>query len=287
MSDLGKLGVGMARVLINLAATIGLVAVWHAASATTIPGRDLGCTVGTCDAHVTTTFGGKLLRFAESEQERQHDAIRAAADLLCSETGDKSPLEQRAQQCTIVVDFAREHKILYSLAEALTNRCWAHIMLKEVELANPDCAGALEAEQENERHGEDATRFAHAVYAAKAVLQSLLGNDKGALEDDNTAIDYITSPDPGYAYIFTNRGLTYVDLGQFDSALDDYNQAIRLDRKYMPGYLARGLEYERRGDTRHAQEDFEKALALPAEEYDLGHEKHAKAEAHLKALSGK
>jgi tetratricopeptide (TPR) repeat protein len=276
----------MARLLIFLATTMALAATRHAEAATTM-GRDRGCAVDRCDAQETTAHGVKPLRFAESDQERQDNAVRAAADRLCSETGDKSPLEQRAQQCTIVVDFARAHKILYSLTEGLTNRCWAHVLLKETELAKPDCADALAAEQENERHGWDATRYGHAVYAAKAALQSLLGNDKGALEDDGTAIDYITSPEPGYAYIFTNRGLTYVDLGQFDNALDDYNQAIRLDRKYMPAYLYRGLEYERRGDTQHAQEDFEKAAALPAEDYDFGHEKHAKAEAHLKALAGK
>jgi tetratricopeptide (TPR) repeat protein len=278
----------MARLLICFVAAAVLAASGYAeTAATNIPRPDSGCTVDNCDAYKKPAQGAKPLQLAANDAEQRRLAEVGAAERLCDETGDKSPLGQRAQQCTIAADFARETKTLYSLTEALTNRCWVHILLKEADLAKPDCADALAAEQENERHGADATRYGHAVYAARAALQSLLGNHKGAIEDDNTAIDYITSPDPSYAYIFTNRGLTYVDLGQFDTALDDYNQAIRLDRKYMPAYLERGLEYERRGDTQHARDDFEKAVALPAEDYDFGHEKHATAETHLKALSGK
>jgi tetratricopeptide (TPR) repeat protein len=206
---------------------------------------------------------------------------------LCQETGDKSPIERRAQQCAIPIDWARVHNKYSVLTEALTDRCWVHILLNEAEPAKPDCAAALTAEQAYERKGGNAADYAHAAYAANAALKSLLGDFKGALDDENTAVDYITSPEPGYAYIFSNRGLTHTDLKQFDDALDDFNQAIRLDSKYMPAYLNRGLEYERRGDQQHAKEDFSAAVALPVEDYDFGHEKHDKAAAHLKALTGK
>ncbi|MGB6345009.1 MAG: tetratricopeptide repeat protein [Xanthobacteraceae bacterium] len=220
-------------------------------------------------------------------QEEDYETLIYPAFKLCEETGDKSPLERRTQQCAIPIDWARAHNEYSILTQALTDRCWVHILLNEAEPAKPDCAAALAAEQAYERKGGNAADYAHAVYAANAALQSLLEDFKGALDDENTAVDYITSPAPGYAYIFSNRGLTYTYLKQFDDALDDFNQAIRLDSKYMPAYLNRGLEYERRGDPQHAKEDFSTAVALPAEDYDFGHEKHDKAAAHLKALTGK
>jgi tetratricopeptide (TPR) repeat protein len=220
-------------------------------------------------------------------QEEDYGTRIYPAFKLCQETGDKSPIERRGQQCAIAIDWARVHNEYSIMTEALTDRCWVHVLLDEAEPAKLDCAAALAAEQAYERKGGNAADYAHAVYAAKAALQSMLGDFKGAIDDENTAVDYITSPKPSYAYIFSNRGLTHTDLKQFDDALDDFNQAIRLDSKYMPAYLNRGLEYERRGDVQHAKEDFSTAVALPAEDYDFGHEKHDRAAAHLKALTGK
>jgi tetratricopeptide (TPR) repeat protein len=270
--------------LVGLVATSAF-AILLAHPATTLPGQST-----ICDVAKKTGARGTSARCITFIQIAGNDdsAAMYAAQKLCDATGDKSPLQQRAPQCSIVVDWARRQPIkdLFILTDALTNRCWVHILLGEDEPAKRDCADALAAEQENERGGRG-RNDAHLVYAAKGALESLLGNYKDALSNENTAADYLTSPDPSYAYIFHNRGLTYTKLGQFDSALEDFDLSIRLDHDYMPAYLARGLEYERRGDLAHAKDDFNKAIALPAGDFDFGHEKRATAEAHLKSLMGK
>ena len=90
-----------------------------------------------------------------------------------------------------------------------------------------------------------------------------------------------------YAYIFTNRGITHRALGKFDLALDDFNQALRLNAKFLPAFVNRGVEYLRRGQTALAKADFERALALPAQDFDFGHDRHAVARKHLNAIAGR
>jgi tetratricopeptide (TPR) repeat protein len=275
----------MMRNVVGLVATSALAVILLAHPAPALPGQGAICNVAKeTGARETSAGCVAFIHLAANDDT----AAMYAAQKLCDETGDKSPLEQRAPQCSIVVDWARRQPIkdISILTDALTNRCWAHILLGEGEPAKRDCADALAAEQENERGGRS-KQDAHLIYAAKGALESLLGKYQDALDNENTAADYLTSPDPGYAYIFHNRGLTYRDLGQFDSALDDFNLSIRLDHGYMPAYLARGLEYERRGDLARAKDDFSKAIALPAGDFDFGHQKHATAEAHLKSLMGK
>ena len=47
---------------------------------------------------------------------------------------------------------------------------------------------------------------------------------------------------------FLNRGNAYGDKGDFDRAIADYNEAIRLDPKYAVAYNNRGIAYRDKGD---------------------------------------
>jgi tetratricopeptide (TPR) repeat protein len=46
-----------------------------------------------------------------------------------------------------------------------------------------------------------------------------------------------------------SRGLTYLKMGQWDSAVDDYNEALRIDPKLASSLYGRGLAKLKKGDT--------------------------------------
>ena len=66
----------------------------------------------------------------------------------------------------------------------------------------------------------------------------------------------------GLAWAFINRCLAYVDHHDFDRALSDCNEAIRLDPKHPFAFHNRGLAYQGKGDLDHAIGDYSEAIRL-------------------------
>jgi len=64
------------------------------------------------------------------------------------------------------------------------------------------------------------------------------------------------------AIAFYNRGIAYSDKGDHDRAISQYDEAIRLDPKYVAAYNNRGNSYNRKGEYRRALQDYDKALQL-------------------------
>jgi tetratricopeptide (TPR) repeat protein len=70
------------------------------------------------------------------------------------------------------------------------------------------------------------------------------------------------------AIYYYNRGYEYKDLAQLDLALQDFNQAIRLNSTYVKAYMHRGDAYRKKGQFERAIADFDRALRLePDNEY--------------------
>lgn len=61
---------------------------------------------------------------------------------------------------------------------------------------------------------------------------------------------------------YVNRGFTYLRLGQFRGAIEDYNEAIRLDPEFSLSYFNRALAYTWIGSDVQAQQDVERAVEL-------------------------
>ena len=64
------------------------------------------------------------------------------------------------------------------------------------------------------------------------------------------------------ARAYGNRGITYTNQGDFDRAIVDLSEAIRLDRTWAGGYSNRGRAYREKGDDRRAIADLTEAIRL-------------------------
>jgi|SanBayMetagenome_1026888.scaffolds.fasta_scaffold11119_1 tetratricopeptide (TPR) repeat protein len=86
-----------------------------------------------------------------------------------------------------------------------------------------------------------------------------LGEKQKALEDYNQALKL----DPNLAYAYNGRGnVYYYNLGENQKALEDYNQALKLDPNFAVSYNGRGNVYYNLGEKQKALEDYNQALKL-------------------------
>jgi tetratricopeptide (TPR) repeat protein len=67
---------------------------------------------------------------------------------------------------------------------------------------------------------------------------------------------------PAAARFYSNRGYAYFSKQEYDRALADYDRAIELDPTLVPAYLSRGKIYELRGDVLRMAADYERAAEL-------------------------
>ncbi|MDE5103189.1 MAG: tetratricopeptide repeat protein, partial [Trichodesmium sp. St19_bin2] len=58
----------------------------------------------------------------------------------------------------------------------------------------------------------------------------------------------------------------YYNQGEYDLAINDYNQAIKINSEYPTTYYDRGLIYKATGNIEKAISDFEKAADLYKEQ---------------------
>ena len=70
--------------------------------------------------------------------------------------------------------------------------------------------------------------------------------------------------DARYALAFIDRGSTLAAQGQADRAIQDFDEAIKLDPGSAAAYN-RGKIYQGKGDYDRAIQDFDRAIALNSE----------------------
>ncbi len=64
------------------------------------------------------------------------------------------------------------------------------------------------------------------------------------------------------AVAFTNRGLAYKSKSQWDKAIADFSEAIRLEPDFVTAYNSRGNAYYGKGQFDRAIKDYDKAIRL-------------------------
>jgi tetratricopeptide (TPR) repeat protein len=79
-----------------------------------------------------------------------------------------------------------------------------------------------------------------------------------AIQDYNEAIRL----NPGHADAFANRGAAYARKRNYDRAIQDYDKAIRLNPRHADAFSNRGIVYARKKDYERAIENYNKAIRL-------------------------
>src|SRR5262245_33960697 len=92
--------------------------------------------------------------------------------------------------------------------------------------------------------GEDAVTVDQRIDGCSAVIKA--ARDKG----------------DKLAEAFNNRGVGYRLKGDYDRAIADYNQAIKLNAKFAIAYNNRGVAYDKNGEYDRAILDYDQAIKL-------------------------
>src|ERR1035437_1968640 len=79
-----------------------------------------------------------------------------------------------------------------------------------------------------------------------------------AIQDCNQALKLNAK----YADAFFNRGLSFQGKSQYDRAIQDYNQAIKFDPKYADALFNRGNTYQVKGQYDRAIQNYDQAIKL-------------------------
>jgi tetratricopeptide (TPR) repeat protein len=87
---------------------------------------------------------------------------------------------------------------------------------------------------------------------------------ESALQDFNEAIRI----DPKNAQAWTNRGEAYQRKKDYQKAISDHTEAIRLDPKHPDAWFNRGIAYHNMGNEERAVADYRQALKVNPEDQD-------------------
>ncbi|MFN5065918.1 MAG: tetratricopeptide repeat protein [Aphanizomenon sp.] len=97
-----------------------------------------------------------------------------------------------------------------------------------------------------------------AFYLNQGIVRNELGDKQGAIDDFNQAIKI----NPNLALAYSNRGVVRNELGDKQGAIDDYNQAIKINPNYADAYYNRGNAKSALGDKQGAIDDYNQAIKL-------------------------
>ena len=93
------------------------------------------------------------------------------------------------------------------------------------------------------------------AYSNRGLAYHNLRQYQNAVKDYNTAIKM----EPGYAAAYNNRGNSYYELNKYQLALNDFNQSLKLRPKYAKAHLNRGLAFYQMDKNLQACRDFQKS----------------------------
>jgi tetratricopeptide (TPR) repeat protein len=106
-------------------------------------------------------------------------------------------------------------------------------------------------------------------YSSRAQSDDEVNTCTAERNDFDFAIDHCTTAiqsgqlsDQDLAAVFNNRGRAYYNKKDYDRAIEDYDQAIRLGLRDSDAYYRRGLVYFEKNDYSRAIQNFDEALNL-------------------------
>ncbi len=99
-----------------------------------------------------------------------------------------------------------------------------------------------------------------AFYQKRAYENAVKGEYELAVSDYNEAIKL----NPKEVSLFINRGRAHQNKKNYDLAIADYNTAIELNPKDATAYYNRGDSHEKKGNAQQAMSDYQKTIELDA-----------------------
>jgi len=107
-------------------------------------------------------------------------------------------------------------------------------------------------------HTLKVTKGNYLMHINRGAAYDDLGQYNLAIEDYNEAMRL----KPDYAEAYYNRGCVYAKLGQYQRTIENCNQSIRLKPDYVDAYFNRGSAYAELGQYKNAIDDFDKTVIL-------------------------
>ncbi len=96
------------------------------------------------------------------------------------------------------------------------------------------------------------------VYSNRGNAYFNLGEYRRAIQDYDQALRL----DPGYAVAYYNRGKAYTELRVHRRAIQDYDQTLRINPGLAIAYYNRGIAYNGLGEHHRAIQDYDQALRI-------------------------
>jgi tetratricopeptide (TPR) repeat protein len=96
------------------------------------------------------------------------------------------------------------------------------------------------------------------AYNNRGIARHNKGDLERAIEDYNEAIRL----NPRHAGAYYNRGVAWRNKGDLERAIEDYSEAIRLNPRHAGAYNNRGIAWKNKGDLERAIEDYDEAIRL-------------------------
>ena len=148
--------------------------------------------------------------------------------------------------------------------EQLIERAESKVTAQDYQGAIADYKKALEL---NTKNPEPYSRMAY-IY----VIQANHGEAVKAFSQYLKMADAESISQKDYA----DRGLSYHAIGDYQNAISDFNQSIKIEPLYGSGYYYRGLTYQALGQKQEALADFKRVLEVDRE--------HPEAEEIMKTI---
>lgn len=116
------------------------------------------------------------------------------------------------------------------------------------------------------------------IHFARGAAEDALENHDVAIEDYNNALEL----NPKFVQAYINRGHTKNSLGDTDGAIEDYSNAIQVDPEEGTAYFSRGSMKSKSGDYEGAIEDYNRAIEHNSEPAKLYYIYYTRGNAKLK-----
>jgi tetratricopeptide (TPR) repeat protein len=106
--------------------------------------------------------------------------------------------------------------------------------------------------------GQETNENLASAFYNRAAAYNEMGDYDRAIQDYDQAVLL----KPSFAEAFSNRGSQYLAKGNYDRAIQDYDQALRLKPNDAAAFYNRGIAYFDKGDNDRAILDYDQALRL-------------------------